>query len=368
MAMCRQTVLLKGSAELPTEAFMNQSYPRKRSRIAWADHAKGICIILVVMLYAVEHVIAEVRTAGWLEPVVEFARPFRMPDFFFVSGVLLTLAVHRDWRTFLDRKVAHFAYFYALWLTILVAFASPWLAERLGWHGVGALYIKSFYHPYSMLWFIYLLPIFFVLTKALRHASPALVWTMAAALQVAGMETGVKVLDKFAAYYVFFYSGYTLAPHVLRFADAVTAKPWRALALLALWAALDAYLVKTARADLPALSLVLALAGAAAVIASSALMVRAPFIFAPVAYCGRNTLAIYLAFAIPLAVVAKLLFSVGWIEEPGTIAALITVGAVAGALVLRLVASNTAFAFLFERPAWLALAGGRSARPARMPA
>lgn len=53
-----------------------------------------------------------------------------MPDFFLVSGVLLTLAIRRDWRTFLDRKVLHFGYFYVLWLTVLVACA-PFAAEAL---------------------------------------------------------------------------------------------------------------------------------------------------------------------------------------------------------------------------------------------
>lgn len=333
---------------------MRQS-PARAARIGWADHAKGLCIILVVMLYAADHVASEVGSAGWLEAVVEFARPFRMPDFFFVSGILLTLTIQRDWRTFLDRKVAHFAYFYALWLTILVGFASPWLAESMGWDGVRALYLRSFYHPYSLLWFIYLLPIFFVLTKALRHTAPALVWAVAAALQISAMETGVKVLDKFAAYYVYFHSGYVLAPYVIRFAHAAAARPLHALAALAAWAVAHGLLVYAGIADAPGLSLALAFAGAAAMIAVSVLMSRVPVLFSPIAYCGRNTLPIYLAFAIPLAIAAKLLFTSGWIADPGTIAALVTASAVCGALALRLIVKDTALRFLFERPAWLEL-------------
>jgi uncharacterized membrane protein YcfT len=47
--------------------------------------------------------------------VVAFAKPFRMPDFFLISGLFLARVIDRDWRTYLDRKVVHFVYFYLLW-------------------------------------------------------------------------------------------------------------------------------------------------------------------------------------------------------------------------------------------------------------
>lgn len=334
-------------------------------RIDWADYAKGICIVLVVMLYAVDHIAASAGHAGWLDAVVEFARPFRMPDFFLVSGVLLTLAIQRDWRTFLDRKVLHFAYFYLLWLAILIAFQSPWLAASAGWPGVGELYLKSFVRPYAVLWFIYLLPLFFVLTKALQRAPRALVWACAAALQLAQLDTDYKILDKFAAYYVFFYSGYLLAPRLLRFGEAVAARPAAALAGLAVWGVLEAGLVLAGYALLPGISLALGLIGAAAVLAASALMARAR-VFAPLAYCGRHSLVVYLAFYIPLVIASKLLFSSGLTQDPGSIAALATLAAVAGALALHRLVRDTRLRFLFERPARFRL-GEASARRAARP-
>ncbi|MGQ0651440.1 MAG: acyltransferase family protein [Betaproteobacteria bacterium] len=334
---------------------------RRPARIAWADTAKGFCIVLVVMLYAAEHVEGVTGSAGWIDAVVAFARPFRMPDFFLVSGVLLTPAIHRDWRTFLDRKVMHFAYFYVLWLTILVAFASPWIAARTGWSGVGEFYLRSFVRPYSMLWFIYLLPFFYVVTKAVQRAPAALVWTCAAALQVAHLETDIKVFDKFAAYYVFFYSGY-IAPHVLRVAEAASSRPALALAALGSWSVLNGYLVAAGLAPLPGVSLAWGLVGACALVAASALMAKVR-LFMSLAYCGRNSLAVYLAFAIPLAVASKLIFSSGLIRDPGSIVALVTLAAVAGALILERLVRGTVFRFLFERPVrfWL---GARNPAPA----
>ena len=54
-----------------------------------------------------------------------FAKPFRMPDFFLISGLFLAVVIDRDWRTYLDRKVVHFAYFYVLWVTIQFGFKAP---------------------------------------------------------------------------------------------------------------------------------------------------------------------------------------------------------------------------------------------------
>ncbi len=84
--------------------------------------------------------------------------------------------IDRDWRTYLDRKVVHFAYFYVLWVTIQFGFKAPSFAAETSWTHAGLLYLKSFIEPFGTLWFIYLLPVFFVVTKATRRAPPLLIW------------------------------------------------------------------------------------------------------------------------------------------------------------------------------------------------
>ncbi len=79
--------------------------------------------------------------------------------------------IGRDWRNYLDRKVVHFAYFYVLWVTIQFGFKAPALPpNRLA--ACRMMYLESFIEPFGTLWFIYLLPIFFVVTKLSRGASP----------------------------------------------------------------------------------------------------------------------------------------------------------------------------------------------------
>ncbi len=327
-----------------------------KERVAWLDHAKGFCIVLVVMLYATELVQHAAGREGWLQRVVDFAMPFRMPDFFLLSGLLISRVIGRDWRTYLDRKVVHFAYFYVLWLTILLAFEAPWMAASEGWPAVAKTYLWAYVHPYSMLWFIYLLPVFFVVTRLVRPAAPALVWLAAAALQIAQFDTGLKVFDKFAMYFVYFYTGAVVAPHIFRLAESVRAHRGRALVAIALWAGVNGTLVLAGYSHLPVISLAMALVGATAVIAFAALVAGMPA-FRPFGYCGRNSIVIYLAFLIPVTLTRKAIAVTGWIDDVGWISLVTTAGGVLGALSLYWLVRGTPLRFLFERPARFYLPG-----------
>src|SRR5450759_478268 len=177
-----------------TTAVAGRSAPSASGRVDWVDYAKGICIVMVVMMHSVLGVEAAAGQTGFMHVLVAFAKPFRMPDFFLISGLFLSIVVDRDWRTYLDRKVVHFAYFYVLWVTIQFAFKAPGFAAEAGWDGVAAQYALSFIDPFGTLWFIYLLPIFFVVTKATRDVPPVIVWFVAALLQIADIHTGSTVI------------------------------------------------------------------------------------------------------------------------------------------------------------------------------
>src|ERR1700716_4007593 len=202
-------------------------------RIDWVDYAKGFCIIMVVMMHSTLGVEAEAGREGFMHYVVAFATPFRMPDFFLISGLFLARVVERDWRTYLDRKVVHFVYFYLLGAAIQVAVKAPHFAGEVGWLGVLKLYAESFIEPLGILWFIYLLPIFFVVTKATRGVPPAVIWLIAAALEIAHISTGWTVIDEFAARFVYFYTGYLFAPRIFALGATVQARPLRAAIALA---------------------------------------------------------------------------------------------------------------------------------------
>ena len=331
------------------------------SRVDWVDYAKGFCIVMVVMMHSTLGVELAAGHEGWMHAAVAFARPFRMPDFFLISGLFLARVIDRDWRDYLDKKVIHFAYFYVLWVTIQFAFKAPTFVAEMGWRGAGVSYLEAFIEPFGTLWFIYLLPIFFVTVKATRGLPWLAIWLVGAALEIAHIDTGWTVIDEFAHRFVYFYTGYVFAPHVFALAARVQGKPGPALAGLAVWALINGALVLAGYADRPFVSLALAFIGAGAVVVVAALMARSD-VFRPLRYCGQNSIVIYLAFFLPMAATRIALLKTGIITDLGTISLIVTAAGVVGALAWYWAVRGTPFRFLFERPAWA------RRKPARIPA
>src|ERR1700743_1434720 len=250
----------------PNGTAVSTKHPASEARVDWVDYAKGICIVMVVMMHSVLGVEAAAGQTGFMHLVVMFAKPFRMPDFFLISGLFLPVVIDRDWRTYLDRKVVHFAYFYVLWVTIQFGFKAPAFAAESNWPHVGYLYLESFIEPFGTLWFIYLLPIFFVVIKATRRMPAPLIWLVAAALESMHIETGWTVIDEFSARFVYIYSGYLFAPYVFALSNRARTYPVLALVGLAFWAVVNGGLVKLGFSEYPGVSLALGLTGACAII------------------------------------------------------------------------------------------------------
>ena len=275
-------------------------------RIDWVDYAKGFCIIFVVMMHSTLGVGMAAGHEGWLHPLVAFALPFRMPDFFLISGLFLANVIDRPWRTFLDRKVAHFFYFYLLWMTIQFAVKAPGLVHEQGAAEVVRLYFVSLIDPFGTLWFIYMLPIFFVFIRLTRRIPAPVVWLFGAALEIAHVKTGWMVPDEFAARFVYCYTGYILAKPIFALTARAQLHPLLGLAGLLAWGLVNGTLVHLGYETLPFVSLALGLAGACAVVSVAALMAKSD-LFRPLRYCGRNSIVIYLAFFLPMAATRALL-------------------------------------------------------------
>ncbi len=320
----------------------------------WVDYAKGICIVMVVMMHSTLGVEAAAGKHGFMHLAVEFARPFRMPDFFLISGLFLARVIDRDWRTYLDRKVVHFFYFYFLWVAIQFAFKAPSFAADHGWAHVGFMYLETFYEPFGTLWFIYMLPVFFVLTKATLRVPAWAIWIVAAALEMAHIQTGWTAIDEFAARFVYFYSGYLFANYVFRFASFVQAWPIVAGYLLAVWFVANSLLVLADLAIRPGISLVLGMVGALAVIAVGALLAKMKWVDG-LRFCGEHSIVIYLAFFLPMAVVRVVLLKLN-ILDIGLVSLIDTICGVIGALAIWRFAMRTGLGFLFVRPQryWIA--------------
>lgn len=318
------------------------------SRIAWIDYGKGFCIILVVMMHSTLGVEAALQARGWLGEIVEFTRPFRIPAFFLLSGLLLSRTIDKPWPVYLDCKVAHFAYFYLLWLAISVAVKSG----EVGIACAPARFLTGLVEPIGTLWFIFILPLFFIVTK-LARTQPAFLMAGALVLALWTPQTGWTVPDEFAARYVFFLAGYLGVRRAGALADWAAQNAGKALGTLVAWSVvmaavtftgLGAYLAQS-RID----ALALGLAGAAALIVASSLLAERGRLSWVRAF-GEASLPVYLAFFAPMAATRTAIVRFAPDMDPTIAAALVTMAALIVPLLIERMARGTPLGFLFLRP------------------
>ena len=317
------------------------------SRIGWIDYGKGISIILVVMMHStlgVENAFEERSALRW---IVDFAAPFRVPAFFLLSGLLLSRTINQPWPVYMDRKVAHFAYFYLIWLAINCVI-------KFGMQGPGVMleqFLFGLIEPFGTLWFIYLLPFFFVATK-LGRRWPTLLFAAALALNLLAPHTGWGAIDEFTSRFVFFVAGYLGVRQAMAFADRAADNWGATIACLALGGALAlaVYLSGWPVWKTSPLLLVLAAVGIAGVIAVSSLLARSNAL-EQIRYCGQHSLTIYLAFFLPMAATRQAI--IRFFPEMGATAAsiIVTFAALLLPFVIKRAVRSTPLRYLFQRPA-----------------
>ena len=352
--------------------------PGDAMRLAWVDVAKGICILLVVMMHSTLGTGEAMDGEGFLHTAVSFAKPFRIPDFFLLSGLFVGRVIDRDWRLFADRRVVHFAYFYGLWVVVQSLAKYPAIVGEAGPGAFAAHLVHALVEPYATLWFIYLLAVFSVVTKLLRRVPAAVLLAGAALLQVVPIATPSYLAEEFCARYVYFVAGYLFAGRIFALADRVARNPGAACAGLMLWAGIEAWLAFTPSqlpgyptlASLPLVSLILGGGGALAIVAGAALLTSAGGpVTAALRACGQRSIVIYLAFFLPMAVTRTLLVKVGLIDDVGLASLTVMVVAVIVPLALERAVRGTALRFLFARPKAFRIARARQApAPALQPA
>ena len=324
----------------------------RNQRLEWVDIAKGICIMLVVLMHSALGVEKVGGQPAWLHGFIDWAQPFRMPDFFLISGLFLAARIDRPWARYLDSKVLHFAYFYVLWYNIQFLLRVPGLVADSGIEATATLYLSKYVQPFGTLWFIYLLAVFFIAAKLVHRVPQAAVLAVATVLHLAAPQTGSIVIDEFTERFVFFYMGYALAGVVMAYAEQLRRWPVVPIAAsLLAWAAINGLAVASGIAKLPGLDLVVSIVGIGAVVATSVLLARSP-VSAGMAYCGRNSIVIYLAFTLFMAPVRSVLLHLLGPQHGDVIGIVVAAASIAGALALHRLVGSTPLRSLFVRPRW----------------
>jgi uncharacterized membrane protein YcfT len=84
-------------------------------RVAWLDMARGLCMVLVVLLHA-DIASGRPHEQSAVACLINMALvPLRLPLFFLVSGLLAARLLSRSPREVLVRRVLFCLYLYVLW-------------------------------------------------------------------------------------------------------------------------------------------------------------------------------------------------------------------------------------------------------------
>jgi uncharacterized membrane protein YcfT len=333
---------------------------RAGSRAGWVDIAKGICIIAVVCLYARKELVHLLGQAGWLQAWVAFARPFRMPDFFLLSGLFLGAVIDRPWRSYLDTKVVHYLYFLLLWVALVQGYEMAFTADFIGrddsLQRALRRYVYYLYQPDHMLWFIQTLPMYFVVTRLLKRLAPLALLALATALLLVRPQTGIGALDNFCEYYAYFVAGSSGARLIFAYADRVATHKRVALLLLPLWGGLNAWAVNAGWTTSTPGALLFGLLGIAAIIALSRLLADADADalagLRVLRFLGANSIVVYLGFFIPLQALTTLYARSGWVLDIQLVASAVVLLSITAPVLLFLATRHTLLRHLFVRPRW----------------
>ena len=353
------------------------------NRLDWVDAAKGISIILVVMMHSAYGVGDDLNGTGVHNWIIGWATPFRMPEFFMISGLFLAEVIARPWARYADRRALHYLYFYVVWVILQVLFKVGLGTGDL--HEAATTLVGALDGSYGVLWFITMLAAFALTTKLFYtlRVPHWLGFGFGAVLMLLQITSSISFVDHYCMYFVYFYAGYAFAPVVFRIVAWAQAHVLATIVGLAIYALIEGYLVFAGGSTLlprgiemgyaanPFLHLALGFCGSLLICLTAALLVRVPWM-SWLRWLGQHSIVVYLSFSIPMAATRTLILKTGLLHDVSTVSVIVWLVALVCPVILYGLIQWSGFGkFLFERPAWAHIPGTPGSigyRPAQVPA
>ncbi|MDH2426874.1 acyltransferase [Sphaerisporangium sp. TRM90804] len=272
-----------------------------RQRSVWADAAKGVCILLVVLWHVVmKHYLqidwrVSLPIPGLWGGLTQQLLPLRMPLFFTISGMFAVGAVTRPWRVVGRSKVAKFFYLYALWLFIHTALLSlvPDFDTLKASSALDVL--EQLTITPTNLWYLYALALYFVIAKVLRRAPMALVLGAALVLSATAATGVLDIPGNRGGLYqnlVWFLGGLYFRPYIERLAANAS---WARVALTtAAYGAIMVVITLTASKAVPGVWPLACVVATVFGVTAAARISEWTWLAEGLARLGRTTLPIYI--------------------------------------------------------------------------
>jgi uncharacterized membrane protein YcfT len=286
------------------------------SRVAWIDAARGLAILLVVVIHATQWIeLTPIRIPGW-DGVNEVLSTLRMPLFFMCAGILATKWLSASWADLVSRKVFFLFWVYLLWQPIgslAAVVAARITGDQLTPLRMVVSLAMTPARPRFELWFIWALALFFIAARLCARLPLTPQLAIAACFTVFWFSNLIPAgnlgWNGVPKYYLFFLIGIHYRSVLLDFAARLS----RTTSLLVLlgWVALATGAYRSGALYFPGIGLAVRLIGLAAGIALAVTLQDVPFL----RYLGSRTLQIYLAHT-PLIIVFVWLIDLGIRRDP----------------------------------------------------
>src|SRR5690606_4114655 len=226
--------------------------------------------------------------------------------------------------------------------------------------GFVSLFGVALVDPINSLWFVHMLMIFYVVTRAVRKFPVLLVFVVAVGLQTLFrmdvLTTEWNTVNRFLDRYVYFFAGYAFSQWIFAFASRVRERPGVALGGIAVWALCNGWFTYHDIDEYAGVSLVRGFLGAAAVVSFGGLLAQRKWA-GWLRYTGANSIVVYLSYFLPMKVMLKLLSGSGVVSDVGLASAIVTVTAVVLPLLFHRAIRDTSLRFLYVRPDAFRLTG-----------
>ena len=205
---------------MPRAARLRREEPTLAQRVVFADYAKGLALMLALLAYAVVAMESALNRTGWMHNAVLLLEPIIVPSVFFLSGLFMVRVMDAPWRTFADKRILNFLYFYLLWTVMAIVvtrFSLAPAARSPLWLDMARLLAP----PQGALWFLLVLPLMSLVMRLLRGGPAAAILFVAALWEALSLRNSGAVLNGFSSGFVYFYAGYVLAVPVMTFQRAM---------------------------------------------------------------------------------------------------------------------------------------------------
>jgi uncharacterized membrane protein YcfT len=168
-----------------------------KQRIQWMDAARGLCILLVILMHAT--VLPGARPPWLLSAFNQAFEPFRMPVLMFLSGFLLERSLAKPLKPYLVGKLNQIYWPCIFWTIVILSLT----VEPTIWQLLEAVWKVPTY-----LWYLQFLFIFYIVALPISYFRIPVLFVIIISLILAPLVPGFLRLPRMCFLFAFFMLGH----------------------------------------------------------------------------------------------------------------------------------------------------------------